>query len=181
MVLRPEPLFAAVEAIKGQDQVATILLSPQGRLFHQEVAAELATYAQLILICGRYEGVDERVREHLVSDEISIGDKTEVAELKDGQIRRYAIRPEEFGMERKPISEIKADDAAHSLETILSVLEDHPGPARDIVVLNAGAAIYTAGLVENLQAGVAKADEAIASGEARNRLDRLVIMSQSFD
>ena len=114
-------------------------------------------------------------------DEISIGDKTEVAELKDGQIRRYAIRPEEFGMERKPISEIKADDAAHSLETILSVLEDHPGPARDIVVLNAGAAIYTAGLVENLQAGVAKADEAIASGEARNRLDRLVIMSQSFD
>ncbi len=74
MVLRPEPLFAAVEAIKGQDQVATILLSPQGRLFQQEVATELATYTQLILICGRYEGVDERVREHLVSDELSIGD-----------------------------------------------------------------------------------------------------------
>ena len=114
-------------------------------------------------------------------DEISVGDKTEVAELKDGQIRRYAIRPEEFGMARAPISQVAARDSAHSLEIILSVLEDHPGPARDIVVLNAGAAIYTAGLVENLQAGIAKANEAIASGEARNRLDRLVIMSQSFD
>ena len=114
-------------------------------------------------------------------DEISVGDKTEVAELKDGQIRRYAIRPEEFGMARAPISQIAARDSAHSLEIILSVLEDHPGPARDIVVLNAGAAIYTAGLVEHLPAGIAKANEAIASGEARNRLDRLVIMSQSFD
>lgn len=114
-------------------------------------------------------------------DEISVGDKTEVAELKDGQIRRYAIRPEEFGMARAPISQVAARDSAHSLEIILSVLEDHPGPARDIVVLNAGAAIYTAGLVEHLPAGIAKANEAIASGEARNRLDRLVIMSQSFD
>ena len=114
-------------------------------------------------------------------DEISIGDKTEVAELKDGQIRCYSIRPEDFGVRRTPISAIKADSAEQSLQIIRSVLEDHAGPARDIVMLNAGAAIYTAGLAGSLKEGVEKADRAIASGEARNRLDQLVIMTQSFD
>lgn len=74
MVLKPEPLFELVERIKGGDRVPVILLSPQGRLFDQKVAWELATHEQLVLICGHYEGVDERVREHLASDEISIGD-----------------------------------------------------------------------------------------------------------
>ncbi len=114
-------------------------------------------------------------------DEISIGDQTEVAELKDGAIRRYAIWPEEFGMRRTSISEITADSPEDSLRIMRSVLEDHPGPARDIVTLNAGAAIYTAGLAASLKEGVAKADKAISSGEARNRLDRLVIVSQGFE
>jgi len=61
------------------------------------------------------------------------------------------------------------------------VLSNQPGPARDIVQLNAGAAIYTAGVTDTLQAGVERAGQAIASGEARNRLDRLVILTQSFD
>ncbi|HHS97304.1 MAG TPA: tRNA (guanosine(37)-N1)-methyltransferase TrmD [Chloroflexi bacterium] len=75
MVMKPEPIFAAVESILGGEEgVPVILLTPQGRLFTQEVAAELARYPRLVLICGRYEGVDERVREHLATDEISIGD-----------------------------------------------------------------------------------------------------------
>ncbi len=114
-------------------------------------------------------------------DEISIGDKTEVAELNNGQIRRFSIRPEDFGLDRAPISQITVISAEESLNIIRSVLEDHRGPARDIVVLNAGAAIYTAGLAGSLQAGVRKAEDAITCGEARNRLDRLVIMSQGFD
>jgi anthranilate phosphoribosyltransferase len=114
-------------------------------------------------------------------DEISIGSKTEVAELKEGRVRRYAIQPEEFGLTRSPIETIKAADAAESLAIIRSVLEDHAGPARDIVQLNAGAAIYAAGLEESLAEGVKRAGEVIASGEARNRLDRLVILTQSFD
>ncbi|WP_456417166.1 anthranilate phosphoribosyltransferase [Thiolapillus sp.] len=114
-------------------------------------------------------------------DEISIGEKTEVAELRDGAIRRYTIWPEEFGMQRTPVSEITADGPEDSLRIMRSVLEDHPGPARDIVTLNAGAAIYTAGLAEDLKEGVAKASQAISSGEARNRLDKLVIVSQSFE
>ena len=76
MILKPEPLFEAVEAIKAQTQntVPVILLSPQGRLFSQAVASELSKLDRLILICGRYEGVDERVHRYLATDEISIGD-----------------------------------------------------------------------------------------------------------
>jgi len=79
MVLKPEPIFEAVESIKsdikeGADRVPVILLTPQGRLFSQSIAQGLSRERELILICGRYEGVDERVREHLVTDEISIGD-----------------------------------------------------------------------------------------------------------
>ena len=77
MVLKPEPIFAAVEAIEagaGGARPHRILLSPQGRRLTQTVAAELAAAPWLLFICGRYEGVDERVREHLVDDELSIGD-----------------------------------------------------------------------------------------------------------
>jgi tRNA (guanine37-N1)-methyltransferase len=74
MVLKPEPVFEAVESIKREPVTPIILLSPQGRLFCQQVALELSNYSHLILICGHYEGVDERVSEHLATDEISIGD-----------------------------------------------------------------------------------------------------------
>lgn len=76
MVLKPEPIFEAVKAIRKQagEEVPVVLLSPQGRLFSQQFARELAGHSRLILICGRYEGVDERVVEHLVRYELSIGD-----------------------------------------------------------------------------------------------------------
>jgi len=86
MILKPEPIFEAVEAIisdvhsreeasgGSSDALPIILLTPQGRLFSQEIACELSKRRHLILICGRYEGIDERVRQHLATDEISIGD-----------------------------------------------------------------------------------------------------------
>ncbi len=81
MVMKPEPIFTAVEAVLNNPPLAPdvppppiILLTPQGRLFTQAVARELAQHARLVLICGRYEGVDERVRQYLATDEISIGD-----------------------------------------------------------------------------------------------------------
>ncbi len=81
MVLKPEPVFETLEAItadmsreQGAVPVPIILLTPLGRLFSQEIALELSQYSRLVLICGHYEGVDERLREHLVTDEISIGD-----------------------------------------------------------------------------------------------------------
>ncbi|HZO76018.1 MAG TPA: tRNA (guanosine(37)-N1)-methyltransferase TrmD [Ktedonobacteraceae bacterium] len=72
MVMKPEPIFAAVEAVYQEGPI--ILLTPQGRIFTQQIARELAQEPRLTLLCGHYEGIDERVREHLVTDEISIGD-----------------------------------------------------------------------------------------------------------
>jgi tRNA (guanine37-N1)-methyltransferase len=81
MVMKPEPVFEAVESVLGMDAARTqptpvpvILLTPQGRVFTQRVAEELSAHERIALLCGRYEGVDERIREHLVTDEISIGD-----------------------------------------------------------------------------------------------------------
>ncbi len=81
MVMKPEPIFEAVEAVttgagseKEKRKLPVILLTPQGRLFTQRIARELAEHPRLVLLCGRYEGVDERVRQHLATDEISIGD-----------------------------------------------------------------------------------------------------------
>lgn len=80
MILKPEPLFEAVESIKsaviqrGEATPRVVLLTPQGGLFCQHIAAEMANLKALLLICGHYEGIDERVREHLIDDEISIGD-----------------------------------------------------------------------------------------------------------
>lgn len=77
MVMKPEPVFAAVEAVLGAGPEAccpVILLTPQGRVFDQAIAFELSRQPRIALLCGRYEGVDERIREHLVTDEISIGD-----------------------------------------------------------------------------------------------------------
>jgi tRNA (guanine37-N1)-methyltransferase len=80
MVMKPEPVFEAVETVQSQaagmggKMMSIILLTPQGRLFSQPIANTLARYDWLMLVCGHYEGVDERIREHLVTDEISVGD-----------------------------------------------------------------------------------------------------------
>jgi tRNA (guanine37-N1)-methyltransferase len=84
MVMKPEPVFEAVETVLGLNNGSTspnadsnipiILLTPQGRVFNQSIAQELSQHEHIVLICGRYEGIDERIREHLVTDEISIGD-----------------------------------------------------------------------------------------------------------
>jgi len=87
MVLKPEPIFEAVEAIKGESDIPVILLNPAGRLFNQKVAEEFARYSRMIIICGRYEGVDQRVSQHLATDEISIGDYV----LTGGEIAAMVI------------------------------------------------------------------------------------------
>jgi tRNA (guanine37-N1)-methyltransferase len=76
MVMKPEPVFEAVESVLGTPvpPVPVILLTPQGRVFTQRIAEELSRHGRIALLCGRYEGVDERIREHLVTDEISVGD-----------------------------------------------------------------------------------------------------------
>jgi anthranilate phosphoribosyltransferase len=113
-------------------------------------------------------------------DEISVGAPTHVAELKDGQVSTFTITPEQFGVERADINQLVVTSAAESLAIISDVLDNQPGPARDIVMLNAGAAIYAAGLADSLEAGIHKADAEITSGKAKQKLDALVKLSNSF-
>lgn len=107
-------------------------------------------------------------------DELSIGAPTQVAELCQGQIRRYSITPEQYGLARADIKSIAVNSAEESLALMRSVFDNTPGPALDIVLINAGAAIYVAGLTESLHTGIAQARRAIASGAAREKLNALI-------
>lgn len=113
-------------------------------------------------------------------DEISIGDTTQVSELRDGKITNYSIAPEDFGFEKGSIQELVVDGAEQSLGIIKLVFEGHSGPARNIVALNAGAALYVAGLTDSLAAGVEKAQDVIDSGEAMYKLNQLAEVSNGF-
>ncbi len=113
-------------------------------------------------------------------DEISISSATSVAELKDGEIKTYSIQPEDFGMNKAELSSIKAEDSTASLNIIKAVLDNTDGPAKDIVCLNAGAAIYVSGLTDSLQAGVEKAVSVIADGSARSKFQALVEYTNKF-
>lgn len=110
-------------------------------------------------------------------DEISIAAATHVAELKEGEVRDYFITPEQFGFDRSDISSLAVDGPEQSLATIRSVFENQSGPARDIVALNAGAAIYVAGLSEDLAQGIKIAQDMIADGSANAKLEALVEFS----
>jgi len=113
-------------------------------------------------------------------DEISIAAPTRVAELKDGGITVYTVSPEDFGLQRADLGAITVEDAGQSLALINSVLGNQAGPALDIVKLNAGAAIYAAGLTSSLAEGVESAADVIASGKAKQTLESLVSISNSF-
>ncbi len=113
-------------------------------------------------------------------DEISIGAPTQVAELKNGEITCYHITPEQFGIPTGTVEALGVTDATESLAMIRTVFDDTPGPARDIVALNAAAAIYVSGIAENLDEGVARAREALSSGAAREKFQQLIETSQSF-
>ena len=113
-------------------------------------------------------------------DEISIAAKTYVAELNNEQIEQYEIQPEDFNFIKQDLSELAVNDVAESLAMMQSVLDNNESAARDIVCLNAGAAIYAAGIVESIEAGINNAKDTIASGAAKQKLEQLVEHSQSF-
>ncbi len=113
-------------------------------------------------------------------DEISIASPTHVAELKDGTLTHYVITPEEFGIARADVASLMVIGPKQSLGLIRTVLDDTPGPALDIVALNAGAAIYAAGITDTLEQGVRKAQAAIASGAAREKFDALIEFTSRF-
>ena len=113
-------------------------------------------------------------------DEVSIGAPTFVAELKGGKVKTYDIAPEDFGIKRGDVESLGVDSAEESLTVIKSVFTGGAGPARDIVQLNAGAAIYAAGLAATLVDGVARAGQAIDSAAAGEKLQALVDLSHKL-
>jgi anthranilate phosphoribosyltransferase len=113
-------------------------------------------------------------------DEITLSGKTHVAELKHGFVTEYTIEPKQFGLDTAPIDALKAADKEASKAMLLDVLDNKPGAPRDIVMLNAGAAIYVAGLANDLWGGVTRAREMIESGAARQMLDQLVGYTSSL-
>lgn len=110
-------------------------------------------------------------------DEITIAGETLVGELRHGEVLEYTVRPEDFGMKTAAIETIQAHDTAQSAEMLRAVLNNQPGPPRDIVLLNAGATIYVAGAADSLAQGVEKAHAVIESGAAREKLQELVEFS----
>ena len=110
-------------------------------------------------------------------DEITISGPTNVAELKDGQVNEYSITPEQFGVKSASLDSIRVATVDEAKAMLLGVLDNKPGAARDIVQLNAGAAIYVAGLTSTLAEGIKKAAEVIASGAAKHKLAQLIAIS----
>jgi anthranilate phosphoribosyltransferase len=113
-------------------------------------------------------------------DEISLGAATMVGELVNGEILEYEIHPEDFGLGMVSNRSLKVADATESKSMLLGVLENQPGAARDIVALNAGAALYTANIAGSIADGIQRAREAIASGAARDKLDAFVTFTRKF-
>lgn len=114
-------------------------------------------------------------------DEISIASPSNIAELKDGEVSCYKITPEQFGFQRAPLAELAVEGAASSLVMVKSVLDNKAGAAKDIVILNAGAAIYAANITATLADGIEKARKVIASGQARAKFEALIEFSRGND
>ncbi|MHB1950585.1 MAG: anthranilate phosphoribosyltransferase [Acidiferrobacteraceae bacterium] len=141
-------------------------------VFHARL---LRLFAEVLLRLGSRHALIVHSEDGL--DEISISAPTRIVELAGGTIREYLVTPEEFGVKRAPLARLKVDGAAESLARMREAFSGTPGPVGDIVALNAGAAIYVAGLAPDLAAGVARAQAVLAAGTAQTCLERLVELS----
>jgi anthranilate phosphoribosyltransferase len=144
-------------------------------VFHPDLVGILARVLQRlgskhVMVVHGMEGLDE----------ISISGDTLIGELKNGEVREYVVNPAQFGMTLGSLSEIQVRNSGESKDMLLAALSNEPGPARDILALNAGAAIYAAGLADSHQAGVRKALEVLTSGAAKSKLDQFIAFTQKL-
>ena len=114
-------------------------------------------------------------------DEISIAGATKITELKNGEVKTYEIVPEDFGLKRWDLNLILGGDAKLNAEIIRKILDGESGPHRDVTLLNSGAAIYVSGLASSIYEGIKMAEEAIDSGRAKQKLEDLVKLTNSFN
>jgi len=113
-------------------------------------------------------------------DEVSLGAATLVGELRNGEISEYEIHPEDFGLPMASNRALKVETPEQSREMMRLVLSNEPGPARDIVIFNAGAALYAANVAPSIKAGIERARAAVESGAAKAKLDELIRVSQTL-
>ena len=144
-------------------------------VFHADLVGILARVLQRlgsrhVLVVHGMDGMDE----------ISISTESLIGELKDGEISEYTVSPEQFGMKRASNDLLRVANSTEACAMLMGVLENQPGAPRDIVQLNAGAAIYAAGLSATLADGISRAGEVIASGAAKARLEQLITFSAQF-
>lgn len=144
-------------------------------VFHESLTGKLAQVlgelgSRHVLVVHGMDGMDE----------ISINTKTYIAELKEGKVTEYTVHPEQFGLSSASNDLLRVSNADEARDKLLSVLDNQPGAPRDIVQLNAGAAIYVAGLSATLADGITRAAEVITSGEAKAMLEKLIRFSQQF-
>jgi anthranilate phosphoribosyltransferase len=114
-------------------------------------------------------------------DEVSLGAATMVGELKNGEIREYDIHPEDFGMQMMSNRNMRVNTPEESLAMLHGVLDNQPGPAKDIVLLNAGATLYAAGVADDIQQGIEKARAAIESGAAKAKMEQVVAFGRKAE
>ncbi len=144
-------------------------------VFHPDLVGILARVLQRlgsrhVMVVHGMEGLDE----------ISISGDTLISELKNDEVCERTIHPKQFGMSISNLSEIQVSDSSESKDMMLAALSNQPGPPRDILALNAGAAIYVAGLADSHQSGVQKALEVLATGAAKTKLEQFVAFTQKL-
>lgn len=175
------PAMKVVAPVRGEMGVRTLfnilgpLTNPAGApnilmgVFHEDLVGIQVRVlqkmgAQRALVVWGRDGMDE----------LSLGAGSLVGELRDGKVREYELHPEDFGIAMSASRNLKVDSPAESIAMLRDVLDNRPGPALDIVVLNAGAALYVSGVADSIAAGVERAREVIASGAARRKLEEFV-------
>jgi anthranilate phosphoribosyltransferase len=151
----------------------------------------MANYQLLGLYSGELTGMVARVLKNLGStcamvvhgleglDEISLCGPTKVAELRAGAVREYVVEPEQFGLKRGRIEDLRGGNSEQSAAILRAVLQGETGPRRDVVLLNSGAALYVAGSAASIDDGIRLAAQSIESGRARRKLDQLVEMTNA--
>lgn len=143
-------------------------------VFHKELTSKLAQVlkqlgSKHVMVVHGADGMDE----------ISISGATFIAELKEGVVREYSVKPQDFGLTPMPLKSIQVSDADAARQMLQAVLNNQQSAALDIVMLNAGAAIYVAGIAKTLDEGVKKAAAVIASGAAKDKLEQLIKISNA--
>ena len=144
-------------------------------VFHEDLVGIQVRVLQKL---GAQHALVVHGRDHL--DELSLGATSLVGELRDGVVREYEIHPEDFGLSMASTRQLAVTDAGQSRERVLEALDNRPGVARDIVALNAGAALFAADVTDSIAAGVVVATETIASGAATPTACRLAESSSTW-